>query len=108
MNFTVEFDENPFFTPTIFLCGVSTCSLEYYESTIACISLTDNRKYARSFLFKKINKSKNGKTKIYMDILFHTVQKFVRNLPILCGLFHPYQCSYKLNRRTLADAQKDL
>ena len=53
MNFTVEFDENPFFTPTIFLCGVSTCSLEYYESTIACISLTDNRKYARSFLFKK-------------------------------------------------------
>ena len=49
-----------------------------------------------------------GKTKFTWTYFFTPVQKFVRNLPILCGLFHPYQCSYKLNRRTLADAQKDL
>ena len=49
-----------------------------------------------------------GKPKFTWTYFFTPVQKFVRNLPILCGLFHPYQCSYKLNRRTLADAQKDL
>ena len=49
-----------------------------------------------------------GKPKFTWAYFFHTCAKFVRNLPILCGLFHPYQCSYKLNRRTLADAQKDL
>ena len=51
---------------------------------------------------------KNGKPKFTWTYFFTPVQRFVRNLPKLCGLFHPYQCSYKLNRRTLADAQKDL
>ena len=71
----MEFDENPFFTPyDILVRGLNLpirILFEYY-----CVyKLNRQQDILKIFFICKNNKSNNGKTKICMDILFHTYAK---------------------------------